>query len=123
MTRRLLPALLALAAVTADGHGSHGIARDLLLGAVPFASVSAIVAFGAALERRDDVIVAFRALCWVAIVALLVISCAMRSSALSGVPPLAVSSLFAALGVFVVMAVVTMAPHARRLSDFRPAKP
>ena len=115
--------VLALAAVSADTRGSHGIARDLLLAAVPFASVSAIVAFGASLDRREDVIVGFRTLCWLAIVVLLVVSCAMRSSALSGVPPLAVTSLFATLVVFVVMAVVTVAPYLRRLSDLRPAKP
>ena len=33
-----------------DGHGSHGLARDALLAAVPFAAVAALLSFGEYLE-------------------------------------------------------------------------
>jgi len=54
-------------------------------------------------------------------VVLLVLSCAVRASAVT-VPPLAESALVTALGVFCVKAVVAAAPFARRLA-LRPAKP
>ena len=54
---------------------------------------------------------------------LLVLSCAVRRDAMHGVPPLAVTSLFMCLGVFVVKASIAVTPHARRLADLRPAKP
>ena len=92
------PLLVAIAAV-ADSTGAHALALDALLGAVPFAAVSAITAFGDYLDARDDSVVALQALLWAAVLALLVLSCAMRSDAIQGVPPLAVSSLVAALGL------------------------
>ena len=39
--RRVLPGLLAIAAFYADGRGSHGLAFDALLGAIPSRSVGA----------------------------------------------------------------------------------
>ena len=44
--RRVLPGLLAIAAFYADGRGSHGLAFDALLGAIPFAAGAAIMATG-----------------------------------------------------------------------------
>jgi len=121
--RRLLPALLAVIAAVADSRGAHGFARSALLGAVPFAAVSAIVAFGDYFDRRDDGTRGVQALLWGLIAALLVLSCAVRSSAVQGAPPLAISSLVATLGMFALKALLAAAPHMRRLADFRPAKP
>ena len=53
----------------------------------------------------------------------LLVSCEVRSSAIHGVPPLAVSSLVACLGIFAIKASVAVAPHVRRLATLRPAKP
>lgn len=119
----MLPAVLVGVAAVADFHGAHGIARDALLAAVPFAAVAALVAFGDWLDARGDGVAGLQAALSAGVVALLVLSCAVRSSALHGVPPLAISSLVAALGLFALKAVVAVAPHARRFSDLWPAKP
>jgi len=39
------------------------------------------------------------------------------------VPPLAVSTLVAVLGLFALKGLLAMAPHARRLGSLSPAKP
>jgi hypothetical protein len=123
--RRVLPALLAIAAAVADRHGAHGLAFDALLGAVPFAAVAAIVAFGEHLERRDDPLVALQSLLWGFALALLVLSCAARSPATSThtLPPLGWSALVACLGVFALKAFLAGVPWVRRLALVRPAKP
>ena len=119
--RRVLPALLALLAAVADSTGAHALARDALLGAVPFAAVCALVAFGDHLDRGDAV-ASLQALLWAVAVVLLVLSCAVRSGASPGVPPLAESALFATLLVFGAKAVLALVPFLRRLA-LRPAKP
>jgi hypothetical protein len=123
--RRVLPAVLVIAAVVADSHGSHGLAFDALLGAVPFAAVSALVAFGDYLERREDPVMALQALLWGLALALIVLSCAARSPASQThvLPPLAWSALVACVGVFLLKACLAVAPFARRLALIRPAKP
>jgi hypothetical protein len=121
--RRLLPALLVVLAATADESGAHGLARAALLGAVPLATVAAITAFGDCLDNRRDGAATVQAVLSSLVVALLVLSCAMRSNAVQGVPQAAMSSLFAALGVFAFKAFLACAPHMRRLSDLWPAKP
>jgi len=122
--RRVLPVLLAVAAAVADRHGSHSLAFDALLGAVPFAAVSAIVAFGDYLERREDPLVALQALLWGLALALLVLSCAARSPATAAhtLPPLGWSALVASLGVFALKLCLAAAPFVRKLA-FHPAKP
>ena len=67
--------------------------------------------------------IAVPALLWGVALVLLVVSCEVRSNAMHGVPRLAVSSLVACLGVFVIKAAVAAAPHLRRLAELRPAKP
>ena len=119
----MLPALLVLLAAYADGRGSHGIAFDALLVAVPFASLSALGGFAAYLEDPDDAVVAFQALLWGLVVGLLVLACAVRSSALEGVPPLATTCVVACLFLFAVKLVLAAAPYARRLAELRVAKP
>jgi xanthine/uracil permease len=119
----VLPALLVAAAAFADARGSHGLALDALLGAVPFAAVAAIAAFGDYLEAREDAVGALQALLWGIVVLLLVVSCSVRSSALHGVPPLAVSTVVGCLGIFAIKAALAAAPYARRLAELLPAKP
>jgi hypothetical protein len=119
----VLPAVLVAIAAIADGHGSHGLAFDSLIAAVPFTAVSSIAAFGGYLDRRDDAVVALQALLWAVALVLLLVSCEVRSSSIHGVPPLAVSSLVACLGIFVIKGTVAVAPFLRRLATLRPAKP
>jgi hypothetical protein len=123
--RRLLPGLLAIAAAYADGRGSHGLAFDALLAAVPFAAVAALESFGAYLDDRADSVLGLQALLWAFAVALLVLSCAARSPAseTATLPPLGWSALVACLAVFAIKACVASAPYLRRLALVRPAKP
>ena len=122
MGRRALPVLLAALAAIADTAGAHGLARDALFAALPFASVAALVAFGDYVDSRDRVS-GLQSLSYGLIVALLVLSCALRSSAVHGVPPLAVSSLLAALALFALKGALAVAPHWRRLGSYSPVKP
>ena len=114
--------LLVGVAAIADSVGDHGLARNALLFALPFAAVAALVTFGGFLDSRER-FAGLQALCSGAIVGLLVLSSAVRSSAVHGVPPLAVSSLVACLGIFAIKATVAVAPYVRRLAALRPAKP
>jgi hypothetical protein len=123
MGRRVLPAVLVAIAAAADLSGSHRIALDLLLLAVAFAAVAALVSFGEYLDSGASTVAGLQALMWATAVVLLVLSCAVRRHALHGVPPLAVSSMFMCLGIFAVKGAVAVAPYARRLADLRPAKP
>lgn len=120
--RRVLSGVLVVAAAIADSNGAHGLARDALLGALPFAAVAALVTFGDYLDSRDATS-GLQALCSGAIVCLLVLSCAVRSGSAHGAPPLAISSLVAVLGLFALKLAVAVAPYARRLGSFSPAKP
>jgi hypothetical protein len=125
MGRRALPALLALVAALADGRGAHSFAFDALLGAIPFAAVAALEAFGTYLEHREDAVGGVQALLWTLALALLVLSCAARSPATqtATLPPLGWSALVACLGVFAIKVTVAAAPLARRLILAHPAKP
>jgi hypothetical protein len=119
--RRALPVVLAVCAAVADAAGSYTLGLYALLGAVPFASVAALVSFGDYLDARDDAVGALQALLWGLAVCLLVLACAVRSQSI-GVPPLAASALVGCLGVFAVKAVVAIVPYVVRLA-LRPAKP
>lgn len=123
--RRVLPAVLAIVAAIADRHGSHGFAFYALLGAVPFAAVSGIIAFGEYLEQHEEPMVALQALLWGCALVLLVLSCAARSPATAAhqLPPLGWSALVAALGVFALKACLGVLPFVRQLAYARPAKP
>ena len=123
--RRALPAVLTILASYADGRGSHGLAFDALIGAIPFAAVSALVAFGAYLDDRTDVLTGLQALLWSLALGLLVLSCAARSPSTqtNSLPALGRSALIACLGVFTIKACVGLAPYARRLALVRAAKP
>ena len=114
--------MLVTVALGADWFGDHGLARNALLFALPFAAVAALVAFGAFLDSRER-FSGLHALCSGLIVALLVLSCAVRSSAVHGVPPLAASSLLAVVGLLVLKGALAAVPHWRRLGSLSPAKP
>ena len=114
--------LLVVLAAVADAAGNHGLARDGVLAALPFASVAALVTFGAFIDTRARFAGA-QSISYALIVALLVLSCALRSGSAHAVPPLAVSSLLAAVGLFALKAALAVAPHWRRLAVLSPAKP
>jgi uncharacterized membrane protein YoaK (UPF0700 family) len=117
--------LLAVVAVIADSHGSHGLAFDALLAAVPFTAVAAIVSFAEHLERRADSVLALQSLLWACALVLLVMSCAARSPATQthSLPTLGWSSLVACLGVFALKVCLGAAPFLRRLALVRAVKP
>lgn len=125
MLRRTLPAALAAAAALADAAGSHGLAFDALLGAIPFAAVSGLEVFGAYLDDRRESLLGLQALLWSLALVLLVLSCAARSPASEthALPALGWSALVASLAVFAVKAVLAVAPQLRRAALVRPAKP
>jgi hypothetical protein len=124
VARRALPALLVLVAAFADARGAHGLAFNALLGAVPFAAVSALVGFGEYLEQRADSVAGLQALLWTLATGLLVLSCAARSPATQThvLPPLGASALVGCLAVLAIKAFVALAPQLRRAS-LRVAKP
>jgi hypothetical protein len=122
--RRVFPVILAIVAAILDGHGSHGLARDALLAAVPFAAVAALLSFGEYLEARADAVIGLQALLWGVAATLLVVSCAARSpeAATHTLPPLGRSALVGCLAIFALKATVAAVQHGRRLV-LRPAKP
>jgi hypothetical protein len=122
--RRVLPVILAVVASVADAHGAHGLAFDALLGAVPFAAVSALVGLGSYLEDRAQSLGGVQALLWGLATGLLVLSCAARSTetTTNTLPPLGWSALVACLGVLAIKACVGAVPFLVRLA-YRPAKP
>jgi hypothetical protein len=123
--RRVLPGLLALAALYADGRGSHGLAFDALLCAIPFAAVAALESFGAFLDDRRDSLLGVQAVLWALALGLLVLSSAARSSSTEAhtLPALGASALAAALAVFLLKGCLAVVPYVRRTPFVRPAKP
>jgi hypothetical protein len=123
--RRVLPGLLAVAALYADGRGSHGLAFDALLCAIPLAAVAALEAFGAFLDARADALLGAQAALWALALGLLVLSSAARSSATEAhtLPALGASALTAALVIFVLKSCLAVVPYVRRTPFVRPAKP
>jgi hypothetical protein len=111
-------------AALADARGSHGLAFDLLLAAIPFAAVAALISFGTYLEDRTSSVMGLQALLWTLALALLVLSCAARSPASSTdtLPPLGWSALVGCLAIFAIKIVVAAVPQLRRIA-YHPAKP
>jgi hypothetical protein len=124
VARRALPAVLVLVAAFADARGAHGLAFNALLGAVPFAAVSALVGFGEYLEQRESSVAGLQALLWTLATGLLVLSCAARSPATQthALPPLGASALVGCLAVLAINAFVAIAPQLRRVA-LHTAKP
>jgi hypothetical protein len=108
MPRRLLPALLVLAALLSDAGGAHGLALVFLLLAIPAGFMLALDCYGDVLEARSGGIrpvLASLALC------LLVLSAALRSPAvIGGVPKLAVSALVITLVLYAAISVGALLP-------------
>ena len=125
MGRRVLPGLLAVAAAYADTHGSHGLAFDALLGAIPLSAVAALECFGAYLDDRANALRGMQALLWTLALGLLVLSCAARSPATEThtLPTLGWSALVGALAIFAVKTCLAAAPFLRRLALAQVAKP
>ena len=125
MARRVLPALLAIAAAYADSRGSHGLAFDALLAAIPLTAVASLESFGRYLDDRTDALCGLQALLWALVLGLFVLSCAARSPAteMHTLPTLGWSALVASLGVFAIKACVGVAPFLRRLALAQLAKP
>jgi len=116
--------VLVVIAACADARGAHGLAFDALLGAIPFAAVSALAGFGNYLERRDDAVAGLQALLWTLALGLLVVSCAARSpeTQTHALPPLGASALVACLAVLGIKLCVAAVPYLRRTA-FAAAKP
>jgi len=121
--RRALPTLLAVVAAAADSRGSHSLAFDALVAAVPFTAVAALAAFDVYLGERPLPLSGLQALLWALALVLLVLSCAARSPATQThtLPPLGASALAGLLAVYAVKVLVALAPYARLA--LRPAKP
>jgi hypothetical protein len=103
MARRVLPAILVLAALVSDLSGSHGAALVFLLVGIPAAFVLALDCYGDALEARCS---GLRPVSAGVSVFLLVLSAALRSPAVvGGVPQLAVSALVIALVLYAAISV------------------
>ena len=100
---RALPALLALAALTADLGARHGAGLVLLLASIPAAFALALECYGDALAARCGGLRPFGA---VSALVLLVVSAALRSPAVvGGVPQLAVTGVVFALLVYAALAI------------------
>jgi hypothetical protein len=113
MARRAIPVGLVVAAAAADGAGAHGLAFYALLLAVPAAAVAALDYFGELLDGARD---RLHALLWTVVLALIVVSAAVRAPAVTegAVPALARSALLACLAIFCVQAVVSLTAELRR---------
>jgi hypothetical protein len=115
MSRRLLPALLVIAALLADAGGSHGLALALLLVAIPAAFVLALDCYGDVLESRCSGL--RPALAGLSLL-LLVLSAALRSPAvIGGVPKFAVSALVMVLALYAVVLIGALLPGARTVPE------
>jgi hypothetical protein len=121
--RRLFPAVLVVMAAIADSRGAHHVAFDVLILAVPFTAVAALDAFGKFLDARDDAVIALQSFLWGIALALVVLSCGVRSNAVGPTPQLAISTTIACVAVFAIKAFFAVAPALRRLAALRPAKP
>jgi hypothetical protein len=113
MSRRWIPVALVLAAAAADGAGAHGVAFYALLAAVPAAAVAALEALGEALE---DAGAQLQALLWGIVLALTVVSAAVRAPLLAQgtVPALGRSAVVACLAIFCFQALLGVVAELRR---------
>ena len=111
MSRRVLPALLVLAALLSDAGGGHGLALAFLLLAIPAAFALALDCYGDVLESRCSGI--RPAVAGLSLL-LLVLSAALRSPAvLGGVPKFAVSALVLVLLLDTVVLIGAFLPGGR----------
>jgi hypothetical protein len=107
-----LAAVLVFGAALADQGGSHILAFDALLVAVP---VTAVAGLGAVSDRLEDKGDELQAYIWAVVLALLLVATAARAPALGdpAVPTVARSALLACLGVFCLQALAALARELR----------
>lgn len=110
-------------AAVADSRGAYGLASNVLIAAVPFTAVAALLSFGEYLEHRERALAGTQSVLWALSLVLVIVSCAARSPAAQthALPALASSALTACLAVFALKVLVALAPYARLA--LRPAKP
>jgi len=99
MGSRVLPLLLAVAALFADTAGAHRVAFYLVLLAIPGAAAAAFIGAGDALEGKGAWL---RGISTTLALTLLVLGSAVRENAPHGaaVPSLAVAAVVAAVAVY-----------------------
>jgi hypothetical protein len=126
MARRWLPIGLALLAATLDASGLHEAAFYLLVAAVPATAVSSLSALGDLLDARADgragAALVLQPVLWAAALGLLVISAALRASAIggAGVPALSTNVLSGCLALLCLEALVAVFAEAPRESRRQP---
>jgi hypothetical protein len=111
MARRMLPAVLAFAALVADLTARHELALVILLASIPAAFALALECYGDALEARCG---GTRPLLALISLVLLLVSAMLRSPALvGGVPHVAVSALGLSVLLYGALAVGAVVPSVR----------
>jgi hypothetical protein len=114
MARRWLPIGLALLAATLDASGLHEAAFYLLIAAVPATAVSSLGALGDLLDARADdragAALVLQPVLWGVALVLLVVSAAVRASAIggAGVPALSTNILSGCLALLCLEALVAV---------------
>lgn len=112
---RVLPALLAVAALAADLSGRHGLALGVALAAIPAGFAFTLDCYGDALEARCT---GLRPLVAGGALVCLVFSAALRSPAVvGGVPQLAVSALVIALLLYASLALAAVLQVGRAVPE------
>lgn len=112
-----------LTAAAADAAADHSLARTALLAALPFAAVDAIAACGDSVDRRPRGEAWLQAILASLVVALVVLSSALRSNAVQGVPHAAEVAVVVALTLMALRGALALLPRLRRLAGLWPAKP
>lgn len=112
---RVLPVLLAVAALAADVSGNHGVALGLALASIPAAFAFTLDCYGDLLEERCT---GLRPLVAGCALVCLVFSAALRSPAVvGGVPQIAVSALVIALLLYASLALAAVLQAGRAMPE------
>jgi hypothetical protein len=109
---RLAPVALVLAAALADHSGSHLLAFDALLAAVPLTAYAGLQSVADRVERQGRDVQAY---VWALVLGLLLVATASRAPAVgdTSVPTVARSALLACIAVFCLQAVFALAAELR----------
>jgi hypothetical protein len=111
---RVVPVVLVLAALGAQGYDRHGLAFSLLVAGVPAAALSALVLFGRLVELPGGVRGERRARAETSLAALGLVLVLLAAAAggqapqAASLPPLTTAAIVAALAVYVVQAVTAL---------------
>jgi uncharacterized membrane protein len=126
MARRWLPIGLGLLAATLDASGLHEAAFYLLVLAVPVTAVSSLAALGELLDARAEgragAALVLQPVLWAFALALLVVSTALRASAIAdgAVPALSANVLSCCLALLCLEALVAVFAETPREAARRP---